>query len=254
MQSDDTTWQDPAVVLNSGAPSPFLLLGDHAGRVIPPVLENLGLSEPDLSRHIAWDIGVFALGQHLSRMLDATFISQRFSRLVIDCNRHPDRADAIPEVSDQSAIPGNRGLSAEDRATRIAQVLTPYHDRIAMELEARATRCTPTTVVALHSFTPVMQGFVRPWRFGVLHLGGSPFSESMLARLRAEIDPLQVGDNEPYKMDGVDFTIPHHAIGRGLDYVELEVRQDLLADEAGQIAIAEQLARLLPAALQDCPR
>lgn len=254
MRSDDEAWLDPTVVLNSGAPSPFLLLGDHAGRFIPPVLEALGLTEPDLSRHIAWDIGVLALGQHLSRLLDATFISQGYSRLVIDCNRHPDRADAIPEVSDHTAIPGNRGLSAGDRAVRISRVFKPYHDRIALELEARAARGAQTTIVALHSFTPVMQGFVRPWRFGVLHLGGSGFSDAMLARLRAEFDPQHVGDNEPYKMDGVDFTIPHHAIGRGLDYVELEVRQDLLADEAGQFAIAERLARLLPDALQDCLR
>ena len=97
-----------------------------------------------------------------------------------------------------------------------------------------------------------MQGFQRPWQFSVLHLGGSAFSDAMLAQLRAEADRPQVGDNEPYKMDGVDFTVPYHAIRRGLDYVELEVRQDLLADAAGQKAVAERLTRVLPAALGEC--
>lgn len=227
-------------------------MGDHAGRVIPSRLADLGLTEPDLDRHIAWDIGVAGLGRRLSAALDATFIAQRFSRLVIDCNRDPARADSIPEISDGTVIPGNAALTPAERAARIAQVFTPYHDRIAAELDQRAARGLPTVVVALHSFTPVMQAFARPWRFGILHLGGSPFSDAMLARLRAEPDRPDVGDNEPYRMDDVDFTIPHHAIGRGLDYVELEVRQDLLADEAGQQAIAERLARVLPAALADC--
>ncbi|HEX7948156.1 MAG TPA: hypothetical protein VF495_26060, partial [Phenylobacterium sp.] len=81
--------------------------------------------------------------------------------------------------------------------------------------------------------------------------GASPFSDALLARLRSEPDLGEVGDNQPYAMDGVDFTVPHHAIGRGLDYAELEVRQDLLADAAGQAEVADRLARLLPAAWDD---
>ena len=228
------------------------MLGDHAGRVIPSRLGTLGLTKGDLSRHIAWDIGVAELGRRLSARLDAAFIAQRFSRLVIDCNRDPARADSIPAVSDGTPVPGNQTLTPDERAARIAQVFTPYQTRITEELDARAARGQPTVVVALHSFTPVMQAFARPWQFGILHLGASAFSDAMLARLRAEPDAPAVGDNEPYRMDDVDFTIPHHAIGRGLDYVELEVRQDLIADEAGQQAVAERLARVLPAAWGDC--
>lgn len=217
-------------------------------------MADLGLSGPDLSRHIAWDIGVADLGQRLAGLLDATFIAQRYSRLVIDCNRDPARSDSMPAVSDGSAIPANADLSPDERAARIAQVFSPYHAVIAAELDRRAAEGLPTVVVALHSFTPVMQAFRRPWRFGILHLGDSPFSMAMLARLRAEADAPKVGDNEPYRMDEVDYTIPHHAIGRGLDYVELETRQDLLADAAGVEAVAERLARVLPAAFGDAGR
>jgi predicted N-formylglutamate amidohydrolase len=73
----------------------------------------------------------------------------------------------------------------------------------------------------------------------------------VLARLRTEPDLDPVGDNEPYRMDTVDFTVPHHAMKRGLDYLELEVRQDLIADEEGQAAVADRLARWLPEALAD---
>jgi predicted N-formylglutamate amidohydrolase len=252
----DTGDGEAAIVTNPGADSPFLLLGDHAGRDMPSRLGTLGLSEPDLSRHIAWDIGIAGLGRRLSERLGATFIAQRFSRLVIDCNRDPLREDAMPALSDGTVIPGNADLSPEEKLARIAQVFTPYHAAIAAELDARRAhkpRTRRTLVVSLHSFTPVMSAFVRPWRFGVLHLGASPFSDALLARLRAEPDAGEVGDNEPYAMDGVDFTIPRHAIGRGLDYAELEVRQDLLADDAGQAQVADMLARVLPATLGDLP-
>lgn len=240
-----------AIVLNSGAASPFVLLGDHAGRETPRALGDLGLPPAEFNRHIAWDIGVAGLGARLSQALGATFLRQRFSRLVVDCNRDPARPDAIPEVSDGALIPGNRGLSAAAREARVAEVARPYHAAIAAELDARAARGLATTLVSLHSFTPRMNGFERPWRFGVLHAGDSPYSRAVLARLRGELGEALVGDNEPYRMDEVDFTIPFHARDRGLDYLELEVRQDLLADAAGQAEIAAIVARLLPAALAD---
>ncbi len=238
-------------MLNAGAPSPFLLLGDHAGRQIPRRLDRLGLTDPDLDRHIAWDIGVWGLGERLSRLLDATFIAQAYSRLVVDCNRRPGAADAMPAVSDATDIPGNRDLSPQSVAARMAEIYQPYQDAIARHLDARAGR--PAVLVALHSFTPSMSGRDRPWRLGVLHRHDSPFSLAVLARLRADLGPEGedlVGDNEPYAMNDTDNTIPLHADPRGLDYLELEVRQDLLADPAGQAAMADWLAPRLTAALE----
>jgi predicted N-formylglutamate amidohydrolase len=240
-----------AVALNPGAASPFLLLGDHAGREIPRSLGDLGLPGAEFDRHIAWDIGIAAYGALLSQALDATFIRQRFSRLVIDCNRDPGRADAIAEVSDGALIPGNRDLDPVDRLARVVEIAEPYHAAIAAELDGRAARGLPTTLVSLHSFTPRMNGFDRPWRFGVLHADDSPYSRAVLARLRGELGDGLVGDNQPYRMDEVDFTIPLHAGRRGLDYLELEVRQDLIADAAGQTEVAALVGRLLPLALAD---
>jgi predicted N-formylglutamate amidohydrolase len=234
----------PAViVLNEGAASPFLLLGDHAGRTIPASLGDMGLAPEALDRHIAWDIGVAGLGERLSHSLDATFVRQAYSRLVIDCNRRPDADDSIPAVSDGVVIPANRDLTASERARRRAEVYQPYHDRISSLLDAR--RDQPTLLVALHSFTPALRGGPsRPWRYGVLHRGDSALSRHMLARLTREMGD-EAGDNQPYAMDERDQTIPLHAGPRGLDYLELEVRQDLIAGDAGQNEAAALIARLL---------
>jgi predicted N-formylglutamate amidohydrolase len=236
-------------VRNPGGKSPFLLIGDHAGCEIPAVLADLGLPTSEITRHIGWDIGVTQLGAQLAEALDACFIAQRFSRLVIDCNRDPARPDAICDVSDATPIPGNAALSDADRQARVDQVFSPYHSRIAAELMARSARGQPTVLVALHSFTPVMAGQARPWRYGVLHLGASAFSDAVLAGLRQRLGPAVVGDNQPYEMDDTDYTVPHHAVARGLDYVEIEVRQDLLADAADVHAAADLLAPVLGDAL-----
>jgi len=198
-----------------------------------------------MALHIACDFGVAALGAWLSDALGATFIAQRYSRLVIDCNRDPTRPDSIAEVSDGVVVPGNRALTGSAGACRVAEIFGPYHARIAEEVAARGQAGRRTVLVSLHSFTPVMAGRARPWRFGVLHLGGSRFSDATLDALREALGSRLIGDNEPYSMDGSDYTVPHHAISNGLDYLELEVRQDLLADAAGQTEVAALLEPLL---------
>jgi predicted N-formylglutamate amidohydrolase len=238
--------EEPFVVVNPGAGSPFLLVGDHAGREIPAEFGNLGLGEADLARHIAWDIGIAMLGDSLARRLSAPFIRQRYSRLVIDCNRDPAREDAIPEISDGTPIPGNAGLTDEQRAARRRMIFDPYHARIDAELDGRARRGQPTILIALHSFTPALAGQpTRPWRFGVLHMNNSPYSRRVLRRLIAEEGADFIGDNEPYAMDVIDYTAPHHACRRGIDYLELETRQDLLVEQAHAEIIAERLAPVL---------
>ena len=228
------TSADPAPVriTNREGFAPVVLIGDHAGNLVPEALGDLGVPEAERTRHIAWDIGIAALGARLSTALGAPFVEQRYSRLVIDCNRDPDRADAIPEVSDAAPIPANHALSPADRAARVAAIHEPYQQAIAALLAERRARDQRTILVALHSFTPVMQSIARPWHCGLLHhLGNTSLVEPMLTALRR--DPtLVVGDNEPYAMNGIDHTVPRHAYP-DLPYLEIEVRQDLLADDAG---------------------
>lgn len=239
LAADDPT---PVEFVNPGGRSSFLLIGDHAGKLVPRRLGTLGIGAADRVRHIAWDIGIAALGEALAVRLDARFVRQRYSRLVIDCNRDPARADAIPEVSDGTPIPANRGLPAADRAARVAEIHEPYQQAIAAALRP------DDILVALHSFTPrLADGADRPWQAGVLHdAGDAGFALATLAALRRE-PGLTVGDNEPYRMDGADHSVPRHAYP-ARPYVEFEVRQDLISDDAGVAEWADRLARVLAAA------
>ncbi len=243
----------PVVVVNPKGASSFLLIGDHAGKAVPTRLEGLGLTDAELSRHIGWDIGVGELGATLAEQLDAVFVRQTYSRLVIDCNRSAAQPDVIAETSDATPVPGNAALDEADRAARFAEIHTPYHAGIAAELARRDAAGMTTVLVALHSFTPAMRGALRgqdrPWQIGILHDGGNTgFAHALLAMLRAEPD-LTVGDNEPYRMDLIDYTIPRHAYPAGRPYAEIEIRQDLLGTSDACRTWAARLARVLPAAL-----
>src|ERR1700739_3112416 len=129
---------DPVTLENEAGSAVFFLACDHAGRAIPRRLDRLGLPEQETRRHIAWDIGIGAVGRQLSQLLDAAVILQSYSRLVIDCNRDPNVASSIPEISENTEIPGNRGLDQAKRAAREDAIFTPYHNAIAAALDRRA--------------------------------------------------------------------------------------------------------------------
>jgi predicted N-formylglutamate amidohydrolase len=239
----------PYVIEHDHGASPFFFTCDHGGRVIPSALGDLGVSEAERLRHIAWDIGVAELGKRLAAKLDAFLITQVYSRLVIDCNRHPGSPQSIVTVSERTAIPGNVGLSDGDRTARASEIFYPYHDRTARELEARAARQEDTVLVTLHSFTPVYMDNARAMQAGVLYNRDARLGHALLAELRAEGD-LNVGDNEPYAAtEATDYALVVHGERRGLIHVEIEVRQDLIEHAPGQDAWAERLARVLPRAL-----
>jgi predicted N-formylglutamate amidohydrolase len=240
----------PVTQINEGGGSPLVIVADHAGNYLPRRLQNLGLGEADLERHIAWDIGVGAVCRLIGDKLDAVVIRQNYSRLAIDCNRMPGSETSIVEVSERTTVPGNIGLGKAQIEARIREIFQPYHDRIAGELERRRHAGLATALIAMHSFTPVFKGVARPWHVGVLYNRDRRLAHILMDLLRRE-QGLVVGDNEPYSVtDASDYTIPVHGEQRRLHHVAIEIRQDLIGDEAGQIRWAALFARLLPQAYE----
>jgi predicted N-formylglutamate amidohydrolase len=232
------------------APSPFVIICDHASRRLPRALDSLGLSSGALATHIAWDIGALGVARALASALDAFVAWQRYSRLVIDCNRPLSSADSIVTRSERTDVPGNANLTAADAAARAAEIFRPYHAEIRNHLDTRRAAHRPAILVSVHSFTPVFLDVPRPWHCGVLFNRDARLAEPLLSLLRDE-PGLVVGCNEPYAAsDLTDFSLVHHGEARDIPCVEIEIRQDLIDDPAAQNAWAQRLARLLPAAAQ----
>ncbi len=234
----------PVLEHNADGASPFLLLCDHYGRRVPHSLGRLGLPDSELERHIAYDIGIAGVAERLSQALGAHLVAQRYSRLVIDCNRPLTAPSSIPLISEATTVPANEGLTREAAAARAAAIFSPYHTRIGAVIDARLREGLPTAIVALHSFTPVYAGIARPWHIGTLYQHDRTLAPLLLRLLRGEAG-LVVGDNEPYAVsDATDYSIPVHGEARGLINTGIEIRQDLITEESGQEEWAERLARL----------
>jgi predicted N-formylglutamate amidohydrolase len=231
-------------VTNRAGKSPFLFVCDHASNYLPPQYGTLGLKDADMLRHIAWDPGALPVALKVAAMLDAVLIEAGMSRLAIDCNRPLDAPDLIPEISETTLIPGNAGLSREDRAERITLSWHPFHDTIETLVKERLASGRETWLVSIHSFTPVYNGVDRPWEIGIVHDDDERLSAPLIAALKG-LDSVTVGINEPYSpADRVYFTLEHHARSRGLPCAMIEIRNDEIADAAGQARWAELLGTI----------
>lgn len=232
----------PVEIVNPSSRSPLLLVCEHAGRAVPRALGLLGLSPREMELHIAWDIGAGELARALARRFGCTLILQRYSRLVIDCNRPPGIPQSIPETSDGIAVPANRGLAPADRARREAEIFAPYAEACAAAMARPRIRFA----YAIHSFTPVMAGRARPWDVGFLYRHPASGGRALVDLAARAWPDLVIGDNEPYTVeDDTDWFVPACAEPRGIPHGLIEVRNDHLLSTGGRRLWAERLGTLL---------
>lgn len=242
-----------AVVERPESASPYLFVCDHAGNRIPRRLGKLGVQEVDLVRHIAWDVGARGLAEEFARRFDATLVRQVYSRLVIDCNRPPGTESSIVKISEHTVVPGNHDLSREEIDARRNEIFDPYHDVIASIIDKRLAKQQPTILLAIHSFTPVYHGELRPWDIGLLY-NHDPRLAKLFHELLVQDETLCVGDNDPYSVDDfTDYTIPVHGEKRGIPHLLFELRHDLIEVAQDQYRWAHRLAHSLECALERSP-
>lgn len=241
----------PYGTVNLDVASPFLLICDHAGNAVPQALGSLGLPREELDRHIGIDIGALPVALSLAARLEAPLLYQRYSRLVIDTNRQAHAADSIPAVSDGTVVPANANLTEADRALRRSQIHEPYHAAIEESILAAKAAGRPPIIISIHSYTPELRSRQedRPWPVALMFADDGRFGLRVKAALEAAGEG-PVGINEPYAVNlDKDYSIPVHAHGHGLPYVEFEIRQDLIATPGAAEEWACKLAHCLDAAL-----
>ena len=242
-----TVSADAVDVFNGEGRGRIVLACDHASNFVPAEYGTLGLDAGEFQRHIAWDPGALPVARHMASLLEAPLVASRISRLVIDCNRPADAPDLIPEISETTVVPGNRGLDAGERARRIALAHQPFHAAIGELLDRRSRSGLESWLVSVHSFTPVYKGVARPWEIGIIHDEDERLAGPFIDGLRA-IAGLTVGVNEPYSpADRVYYTLERHARARKIPCAMIEIRNDEVKDEKTQRKWAEMLAGIFAA-------
>lgn len=241
----------PVTVYNPNGRAPVLLVCDHASRKFPAAMQQLGLADWVLDKHVACDIGAEMVTRHLADRLDAPAVLAGYSRLIIDLNRQLTHESAFIKVSDGIAVPGNLDIGEEERNQRIQSFFDPYHDEIARQLQLFSERQVAPAFISIHTCTPVFNNVVRHCHVGVMWDQDERIPLPLMGALRKDPD-LCIGDNEPYSgRHPYDFTIDFHAESPGLAHVGIEIRQDLVSDRAGAKKWAGILGDAFELVLQD---
>ncbi|WP_294224356.1 N-formylglutamate amidohydrolase [uncultured Shimia sp.] len=233
MTLDDS---EAVVIEGAVAPCDILFVCEHASSNFPTEFGELGLTEEVRRSHVAWDPGALTLTRALAKRFDCTLVAGGVSRLLYDCNRPPEAQDAVPAKSEVFDIPGNVDLSATDRQARVSQIYQPFKEAVQQVIEV----VHPKAIVTVHSFTPVYHGQQRAVEVGILHDRDTRLADKML---RAMADgPFNTRRNDPYGPEhGVTHSLRAYALPNKLPNVMLEVRNDLLADNAKAAAVTGAL-------------
>ena len=241
---------DPVAVRAAQASPRILVVCDHASNRVPTALGSMGLPAARLAEHIAWDSGALGVARGIAETLGATLVFGRYSRLTADLNRAPMDVSAVPAISDGVLIPANLGISAQQRAARMAALHDPYHAFIGEFVATSLRDGVRPVMISVHSFTPRVNRIDRPWHAGVLWDKDSRIALPLLEGLRRS--GVVVGDNEPYSgRHTADYTLDRHAEGNGLAHAALELRQDLISHAGTQHIWAERLVSVLRPILED---
>jgi predicted N-formylglutamate amidohydrolase len=238
----------PVEFLAGRLDAPALFLCDHASNTLPKAYGSLGLPPEQFDRHIAWDIGAADVTRALAAMFEAPAVLSRFSRLLIDPNRGADDPTLVMRISDGAIIPANAHIDDAEILRRTQQYWRPYRNAAAGQLDRMNGHGTPPAIVSIHSFTPIWRGTPRPWQIGLLWDGDARLAQALMAELEAQPD-LTIGDNEPYDGALEGDTLYDLGTMRGIPHILIEVRQDLIATQAGAQAWAGRIALALKPAL-----
>ncbi|MGC9417613.1 MAG: N-formylglutamate amidohydrolase [Rhodovulum sp.] len=239
---------DRPLVENASGRGQVVVVCDHASNAIPERFKGLGLAPGDAESHAAWDPGALGVARSMARLLDAPLVAASVSRLVHDVNRPAGSPEAMPVRSETISVPGNTALSEAERADRAQLYYEPFHAAVETILAARGA---PVALVTVHSFTPVWHGVPRDVEIGILHDLDRRLAEAMLT-LAAERTCRRVARNEPYgPKDGVTHTLNRHGDRKGRLNVMLEIRNDLIVDDAAQARTGIVLANLVREALNE---
>lgn len=220
----------PYLIVNPRGEGNGLIICDHAGNRVPQSLKNLGLQKQELIRHIGWDIGTEDIGRHIGKALDMPVMLAIYSRLVVDLNRAPGHKECIPESSDRTLIPANTNLSAKDKEQRLKEIFRPYQAQIEKQINRLARKGAPF-LLAVHSFTPILNEEKRPWHIAILWNKQEKLAKRLIAELRLQHPGYLIGSNEPYTLKDERFigsTMCRHAEKKDFPYIFVEFRQDLI--------------------------
>ena len=228
----------------------FVVSCEHASWTLPPG-EDLGVSTETLMSQAGWDHGALDIAQVIGRAFTVDVHAGAHTRVWVDLNREPDHVDAVPTICYGAVIPGNHGLSHEQRAARIATWHAPYWNAVRDDIAAKLATNSHVVHVSSHSFSPELDPENRRFDVGVLFDDTSPFEIELAAHLMRDFATadLRVRANQPYSGVG-----PALVTGMRAEFprdryagIEIETSHAVTHTDGGIARVAHSLCRSLEA-------
>ena len=228
----------------------FVVSCEHASWTLPPG-EDLDVSTATLMSQAGWDHGALDIADILGRAWDVRVHAGSHTRVWVDLNRDPDHVDVVPTICYGAVIPGNHGLSPEQRATRIATWHAPYWNAVRRDIASKLATGARVIHISSHSFSPELDPDNRRFDVGVLFDDTSPFETELAAHLMHDFAAadLRVRANLPYTGVGpalvtamrAEFSRAHYA------GIEIETSHAMTHTDGGTARVAEALRKSLDA-------
>ncbi len=227
----------------------LLLTCEHGGHRIPrpytPLFRGAGAV---LASHRGWDPGALELARRLARALERPLLAVTWSRLFVESNRTPTNRRIWSAFT--AALP------REERERILERWWQPHRQAVADAVARPIAHGQRVVHVAVHSFTPRLDGEVRNADIGLLY-DSRRVREAELCRhwaaiLRGLEPTLRVRHNYPYRgaADGLTTWLRRrHPQARYLG-VELEINQALVAGARWR-RVQDLIATSLDALLQE---
>jgi predicted N-formylglutamate amidohydrolase len=226
--------------------SRYVFCCEHATNLLPTGIAASANDAPLLEDHWGWDIGARDVTHALVAEGGGQAVLSRFSRLVIDPNRGPDDETAIVRAIDGQTISFNAAVDDAEHRRRVDTLHRPYHDAVNEMIAARLALGSPVRLLAIHTFTPSYLGRKRPMEIGVLFDDYDPQAWELENLLESQ--GFETALNAPYSgkpPDGLIYSAKRHGEAHGIEYLELEIRQDLVDTRERASAVAKRIAAAL---------
>ena len=199
---------------------------EHGGNYIPAIYQPFFKGhEALLNSHRGFDPGALALTRRMGRALGTRQLAAVTSRLLVDLNRSEGHPRLFSDIS--------RSFDSETKQQIIARYYRPYRRTLQQQVASALENDHKVIHIASHSFTPVLDGHVRPMDIGLLYDPSRKAEKTFCSRWKTLLEasnplptPIRVQMNVPYK--GISDSIasafrkqfPPNYLG-----IELEVNQ-----------------------------
>ncbi|QHL85982.1 N-formylglutamate amidohydrolase [Nibribacter ruber] len=165
----------------STLPLVCLLTCEHAGNEVPPETAHIFKGKEEvLYTHKAIDLGAHVLARHLERALHLPLYVTTVTRLLVEANRSLDSDELFSKFS--------KKLSEAEKHQVLEAHYHPHRNQVLNRIEEEIAKGNRVLHLAVHTFTPALDGDVRKADIGLLFDPAKPLEKKIAGQFKTALE------------------------------------------------------------------